>query len=386
MTAKMAGGLGAGAPVCKQSAGFSQSARIFRFRRGPVVDPLQEWLFAGGMDLMVLDIFLRGGVVILLVMTAVLFACSTAGRRKALSVVTTCAGLIAYLLVSSRGIILPSGDVANALILIAGTVPVLVYWAASELFQDDFDVRPWQVGLGLAIIASAWGAMGWPMLGTLRGLLVLALLGHLLFVVISGRSGDLIDARRRFRNWFVAAIIALTAVITLIEITQLDRGLSDGIVVLHAGVFLGLTATFLLWAIGLKPDIWVTGEIRPRPRDISPVQAALIAKVEAAMAEGLWQQEGLSISDMARALGTQDHKLRQTINQHLGHRNFASFINQYRIEAAKNHLSDPNAADQTVLSIAYEVGFASLGPFNRAFRAQTGMSPTEFRKSVLAAD
>jgi AraC-like DNA-binding protein len=34
----------------------------------------------------------------------------------------------------------------------------------------------------------------------------------------------------------------------------------------------------------------------------------------------------------------------------------------------------------TVLEIAYDVGFASIGPFNRAFRAATGHSPTEYRR------
>jgi len=36
----------------------------------------------------------------------------------------------------------------------------------------------------------------------------------------------------------------------------------------------------------------------------------------------------------------------------------------------------------TVLEIAYDVGFASVGPFNRAFRAEFGQSPTEYRYMV----
>ena len=37
-----------------------------------------------------------------------------------------------------------------------------------------------------------------------------------------------------------------------------------------------------------------------------------------------------------------------------------------------------------VLSIALESGFQSIGPFNRAFKAATGLTPTEFRREQLA--
>jgi len=38
-----------------------------------------------------------------------------------------------------------------------------------------------------------------------------------------------------------------------------------------------------------------------------------------------------------------------------------------------------------ISTIALDAGFQSLGPFNRAFRAETGLTPTEFRAKGLAA-
>jgi AraC-like DNA-binding protein len=38
-----------------------------------------------------------------------------------------------------------------------------------------------------------------------------------------------------------------------------------------------------------------------------------------------------------------------------------------------------------VLTIAMDAGFQSIGPFNRAFRAQTAMTPTEYRRAALTA-
>jgi AraC-like DNA-binding protein len=37
-----------------------------------------------------------------------------------------------------------------------------------------------------------------------------------------------------------------------------------------------------------------------------------------------------------------------------------------------------------VLTIAMDAGFQSIGPFNRAFKAETGMTPTEFRREALS--
>jgi len=37
-----------------------------------------------------------------------------------------------------------------------------------------------------------------------------------------------------------------------------------------------------------------------------------------------------------------------------------------------------------ILTIALDAGFQSIGPFNRAFKAHTGMTPSEFRRGGLA--
>ena len=73
------------------------------------------------------------------------------------------------------------------------------------------------------------------------------------------------------------------------------------------------------------------------------------------------------------------HRLRRLINGVLGHRNFADYVNGRRIEAAKVALASPDLALKSISTIAYDLGFASLGPFNRAFRAAAGVTPTEWR-------
>lgn len=46
----------------------------------------------------------------------------------------------------------------------------------------------------------------------------------------------------------------------------------------------------------------------------------------------------------------------------------------------KAALADPDQAEVAVLTVALDAGFSSLGPFNRAFKAETGLTPTDYRR------
>jgi AraC-like DNA-binding protein len=92
----------------------------------------------------------------------------------------------------------------------------------------------------------------------------------------------------------------------------------------------------------------------------------------------------LTVSRLAAKIGLPDHQLRSLINQTLGHRNFSSFINGYRLSYAKTLLADPQSARIPILTIAYDSGFQTLSTFNRAFRADRGEAPSDYRRRKLA--
>ena len=334
-----------------------------------------------------LEIFLRGGAIATLLICAAIFALPPPFRRKEGSVAALCLALCAYMAVSSPGLGFETGLTFVLLAAVAAAVPVLIYWVALELFQDDQHFAGWQLFTCALIIAASWLSFTSVSVGILRGAGVIVIFSHLVGVIIAGDQGDLIEARRHFRRWFLLAIAAVAMVITALEITGWDRGLPVGFYLLHAVLVWCLAAVFLIWSVRVDPTLWmVKRQSTPSEVSHSPAQRALIARINTAMSNNLWEREGLTLSQMAQELGTQDHRLRSAINQAMGHRNFSSFINGYRIERAKSLLSDPDAADRTVLSIAYDVGFASLGPFNRAFRDATATTPTAFRQAALRSD
>ena len=100
--------------------------------------------------------------------------------------------------------------------------------------------------------------------------------------------------------------------------------------------------------------------------------------------ERIYRQEGLAIGALAARLDVPEHRLRQAINEGLGYRNFNAYLNHYRIEDARLALSDLAQREVPVLTIAMDAGFQSIGPFNRAFKAETGVTPTEFRREALS--
>ena len=95
--------------------------------------------------------------------------------------------------------------------------------------------------------------------------------------------------------------------------------------------------------------------------------------------EELYLDGKLSLKDVADRLNISNNYLSQIINQKTG-KNFFRFINEYRVEKAKQLLAD-KAGKYTILSIAYDCGFNSKSSFNTIFKEYTGKTPSGFLKT-----
>jgi AraC-like DNA-binding protein len=221
---------------------------------------------------------------------------------------------------------------------------------------------------------------------TIRDGISLLLAAHALLLVFRGWRGDLVEARRRLRGPFMATVALFVIVQTLLDSIRRHGVAMDWMPLANAA------AVAVITVIGAGIFLDGRGVIFGASRFASPAPGAPAAADEAGLsrllqamdAEMLWRQEGLTIGKLAERIGVPEHRLRRLINDHLGHRNFTDFVNSRRIEAAKRVLSDPTQARTTVAAIAYDHGFASLGPFNRAFKAETGASPREWRQREQA--
>lgn len=96
--------------------------------------------------------------------------------------------------------------------------------------------------------------------------------------------------------------------------------------------------------------------------------------------EKLYRNPALNMKMLAEKANLSNGYLSQIINQKEG-KNFYDFVNTYRIEEVKMHLSDPNYAHYSILGIGLEAGFKSKSTFNTAFKKMTGQTPTAFKNS-----
>ena len=103
-------------------------------------------------------------------------------------------------------------------------------------------------------------------------------------------------------------------------------------------------------------------------------------KINAVMREdNLYLDANLSMQKLASYVAISPNYISQTLNETLSI-NFFDFVNQWRIEAAKPKIL---ANQDTVLNIALEVGFNARSSFYKAFKQETGKTPSEFRKHYI---
>ena len=265
------------------------------------------------------------------------------------------------------------------------------FWLfAITLFDDQrFDPRRLAPIAVLTIVA----AIGWSLprptangVWVVHNLLEVVLVVHVFAVIGRSWRGDLVEARRTLRGPFLAAVALYAAVLSGFEIAEALGYEAAWVGLAQAATLVAMSLAGALVLLHPRPGLFEAPPRAPAPAAIDGKDGVLLAKLQALMqGDEIWRREGLTIGQLAAAVGTPEHRLRRLINDGLGHRNFAEFLNARRIRAAREGLADPERAEVSISELAFELGYASLGPFNRAFKEATGMTPTAWRAQALAA-
>ncbi|WMN60670.1 helix-turn-helix transcriptional regulator [Pseudoalteromonas xiamenensis] len=96
-------------------------------------------------------------------------------------------------------------------------------------------------------------------------------------------------------------------------------------------------------------------------------------------------QANLKVVDIARELNVSEYRISKALRNQLNAKNFNDFVNRLRIEHASSLLLDPDKQHWSILVVGLESGFASVGPFTRAFKSHTGFTPNQYRLSHQAS-
>ena len=290
---------------------------------------------------------------------------------------------------------------------------VLFWLFTRALCDDDFRTAHRHAATWAAVVAAGtlnlalmvpWCAAGGPGWASAisQAVFSLPLVFGLLAVRVAARHwrDDLVERRRWLRAVIVVGGCAYTLGMVLARRSTEDGRLTPGLAAVDAAALLFIVAAAAWMQLRPTRGELVAAPAPPRelekfaPTDAidavdeqpaaespDPADDSLAAALAEAMDPGrAYKDPELSVAGLAAKLGVPEYKLRRLINRRLGHRNFNAFLNGFRLAEVQAALANPKQAHLPVLTLALEAGFGSIGPFNRAFKEATGLTPTDFRR------
>ncbi len=293
-------------------------------------------------------------------------------------------------------------------------IPAVLWLLTFSLFSDEDHIPGIYVTIlvGYIVLQTAgtileiWSSVALQESTTLYMMVILlpqtvmcALALHSIYLAAKGYYSDLIETRRTARVVFVVCV-------AIVILLVLGNGLLESVGYLTAGndaqavelfpepmiatYILLLMICMHLFTYKLRDDVDLlvnlpasksctsndTVESLATPLDTEEKLARTI--IDVMTQERLYREEKYTLAQFASHLHVPEHRLRHIINKRMRYRNFNQFLNKFRVREAVESLSNH---DKPISSIAYEVGFSTLSVFNRAFKENTGKTPSEYRNA-----
>jgi AraC-like DNA-binding protein len=306
-------------------------------------------------------------------------------------------GSAAHTATSAIGASLPVSALHAPLIAVS-TGNVVVFWLfCRALFDDAFSLRWWHGLIWLAVSAFSFVNCMWIAPAGHARLAITAVnliaLGFLVLAVaqtVLSWSTDLVEGRRSLRIFIVVAAAFYGGLNAILQMLALRGDAADIANVASSAMLACIVAAIAssMMQVAAKDLFPAAGEApASAPAVIADVgdQKLIDALMRLMADDRIYRHDNVTIGTLATRLSIPEYRLRRLINRRLGYRNFNVFLNEHRIAEAKAALADPTQAEVPVITIAMDAGFQSLGPFNRAFKATTGVTPSEYRKIKASA-
>jgi len=98
----------------------------------------------------------------------------------------------------------------------------------------------------------------------------------------------------------------------------------------------------------------------------------------------IYKENSINLESIATKLDTTRHNASQVINEHFD-MGFHELINKYRIEEAKKILHNDGQKNLNIIDVAYEVGYNNKVTFNKAFKKDTSLTPSQYLRCTVHA-
>ncbi len=163
--------------------------------------------------------------------------------------------------------------------------------------------------------------------------------------------------------------------------------------------FAFIALVYLISFVAISQPEIVFKEMRPLPEKIDQAKSTKSAYSKSGMSDDAayeltqrllnymqkdkpYLDPELSIPIICEQLKISRHNLSQVLNTQL-HKNFYSFINEFRVEETIQLLNDSKNQKKSLLQIALMAGFNSKASFNRAFKSILGVPPSRYKMNIV---
>ena len=194
--------------------------------------------------------------------------------------------------------------------------------------------------------------------------------------------------RLLFAGSFITGVFSCTVVAEGILASDVSRQIKPWLVVSSALLITLITFIILIWQHHSRRHTSNISQISSGTENVAGTILADDEKVFKQIRQLMEQdqcflQHDLKTIDIANALQVSEYRISRAIRAMSAAANVNQFINNYRISYAKQLLTSRHSEHWTILVISMESGFASLAPFNRAFKASEGCTPNQYRMRYL---
>lgn len=204
-------------------------------------------------------------------------------------------------------------------------------------------------------------------------------------------SGELRNVLNWLERWIVAALVFFLLTYLVVELSVSVQQISTRFTFHIVGLFVsGYIFYVSFWGIR-KTDAFRNLNSHDRKlletngqddqnadAQVDDIAARLTKKLET---DKLYLDPDLSLTQLAQIMETPPGKLSWVINNKLN-KNFYDLINEYRVKAFIERMTDKEFAYLSLLGLAYECGFRSKSTFNTFFKRYTGETPSAYKKNL----
>jgi AraC-like DNA-binding protein len=206
-------------------------------------------------------------------------------------------------------------------------------------------------------------------------------------------QGGQLWQRVLFLASYCLAVLSCTILVNLATTAEASNELCKILSPVFAIFIMLVTQVLIVWRYPYKPtpaEIDAPSEtispnnhalVREDPHSNNEVDQALVQQIqELLVQQDMYLQTKLKVADLARKMEVSEYRISQVVRGHFKARNFNQLINEMRIAHAKTLLADPQNTHWPILVVGMESGFASVGPFTRAFKSICDMTPNQYRQ------